>query len=57
MLENMRTRLGVIGELVAYLWNHKLWWLIPMVFMLLLFGILLIVAQGSSLAPFIYTLF
>lgn len=57
MLENMRTRLGVVGELVAYLWTHKLWWLIPMVFMLLLFGILLIVAQGSSLAPFIYTLF
>ena len=57
MLENMRTRLGVVGELLAYLWSHKLWWLIPMVIMLLLFGIDLIVAQGSSLAPFIYTLF
>jgi len=46
-----------MGELLAFLWQCKLWWLIPMVLVLLLFGLLLIFAQTSSIAPFIYTLF
>ena len=48
---------GVVGEIVAYLWQNKLWWLIPMVLVLLVFGGLLITAQSSALGPFIYTLF
>ncbi len=50
-------RFGIVGELLSFLWQRKLWWLIPMVLMLLLFGALLIFAQASSIAPFIYTLF
>jgi NAD/NADP transhydrogenase beta subunit len=51
------TRMGIVGELLAFLWQRKLWWLIPMMLVIVLFGVLLIFAQGSAVAPFIYTLF
>ena len=50
-------RPGTMGELLVFLWQQKLWWMIPMVVVLLLLGILLIFAQSSAIAPFIYTLF
>ena len=57
MFKNTRTRMGIVGELFGFLWQRKLWWLLPMIVMLLIFGILLVLAQGSAIAPFIYTLF
>jgi len=54
---NLRARAGIAGELVVFLWERKLWWLIPVVSVLLVFGMIMIFAQGSALAPFIYTLF
>ena len=57
MQGSILTRLGIIGELIAFLWQRKLWWLIPMILVIVLFGVLLIFAQGSAIAPFIYTLF
>ena len=54
---NVLVKLGIMGELMEFLWQQKLWWLIPMVVVLLGFGLLLILAQGSAIAPFIYTLF
>jgi hypothetical protein len=51
------TRLGIVGELLAFLWKRKLWWLMPMIVVIVLFAVLLIFAQGSAVAPFIYTLF
>ena len=53
----MMTNTGVVGEVIQFLWVRKLWWLIPMVTVLLLFGLLLIFASSSGVAPFIYTLF
>jgi hypothetical protein len=53
----MLTNTGVVGEVIHFLWARKLWWLIPMVSVLLLFGLLLIFASSSGVAPFIYTLF
>ncbi len=53
----MITNTGVAGEVIRFLWARKLWWLIPMVSVLLLFGLLLIFASSSGVAPFIYTLF
>jgi hypothetical protein len=50
-------RAGIFGELMAFLWKKKLWWMIPMIVILVLVGLLLIFAQSSALAPFIYTLF
>ena len=55
--KNALVKLGIMGELLEFLWQQKLWWLIPMVVVLLGFGLLLILAQGSAIAPFIYTLF
>lgn len=50
-------RFAVVNELFQFLWQQRLWWLIPMMIVLVLFGVLLIFAQSSPLAPFIYTLF
>ena len=41
----------------AYMRERKKWWLVPVIVVLLLVGALLIFAQGSALAPFIYTIF
>jgi drug/metabolite transporter superfamily protein YnfA len=54
---NMVNNLGVVGEFLKFMWDRKLWWLIPMVVVLLLFGFLLIFASASGIGPFIYTLF
>jgi drug/metabolite transporter superfamily protein YnfA len=55
--KNMTTNMGVVGDFLGFLWQRKLWWLIPMVTVLLLFGLLLIFASASGVGPFIYTLF
>ena len=54
---SMTSNVGIVGELLNFLWKRKLWWLIPMVTVLLLFGLLLIFASASGVGPFIYTLF
>lgn len=50
-------RLGVLGELLRFMWARKLWWLVPMMVVLVLLVAVLVFAQGSAVAPFIYTLF
>lgn len=57
LLEIAGRRFGIAGELLAFFWSNKRWWLLPMVLIMLLFGVLLILAQSSAIAPFIYTLF
>ena len=47
----------VIREFLMFLKEEKKYWLTPIVLVLLLFGLLLIFAQSSPVAPFIYTLF
>ncbi len=54
---SMQSNLGVVGELLGFLWKQKMWWLVPMVAVLLIFGLLLIFASASGIGPFIYTLF
>jgi hypothetical protein len=54
---SMSSNIGIVGQLLNFLWQRKLWWLIPMVTVLLLFGLLLIFASASGVGPFIYTLF
>jgi NAD/NADP transhydrogenase beta subunit len=56
-LKRAGERFEVVGEIFAFLWQRKLWWMIPMVFVILVVGVLLVLAQGSAIAPFIYTLF
>jgi len=58
MFNRAKSRIGIVAELFSFLWKRKLWWLVPMVVMLMLVGMLLIIASASpALAPFIYTLF
>ena len=47
----------IVSELWAFLRVRKKFWLAPILIMLLIFGGLIILAQGSAVAPFIYTLF
>ena len=49
--------IALARELFAYMGARKKWWLLPMLVVLLVFGGLLILAQGSGVAPFIYTVF
>ena len=48
---------GIVGELMRFLWKQRLWWLIPAIVVMLIFGLLLLFAQSTPLAPFVYTLF
>ncbi|OGO35244.1 MAG: hypothetical protein A2W35_11140 [Chloroflexi bacterium RBG_16_57_11] len=56
-LRSMKSNFVVVGELLGFLWQRKLWWLIPMIVILLMFGLLMIFASASGIGPFIYTLF
>ncbi len=48
---------GLVGELWQFMRVRKKWWLLPILVVLLALGALLVFAQGSALAPFIYTIF
>lgn len=50
-------RVGIAGELFSFFWRNKRWWLVPMLIILFLVGTLIVLAQSSAIAPFIYTLF
>jgi hypothetical protein len=49
--------MALIRELWAFMRERKKWWLAPVILVMVGIGTLLIVAQGSALAPFIYTIF
>ena len=51
------SKLAIFKEFWQFLKVRKKWWLTPVVVVLVLLGVLLVFAQGSALAPFIYTLF
>jgi len=46
-----------ITEFFEFLKVRKKYWLLPIILVLALFGILIVLSQGSTIAPFIYTLF
>jgi len=48
---------GVMAQLWAFLKIRKKWWLLPILLVLLLVGGMLVLAQGSALAPLIYPIF
>ncbi len=49
--------MSFLKELWFYMRSRKKFWLLPILIVMLLLGGLLILAQGSAVAPFIYTLF
>lgn len=57
ILNQLKSKFWIISELLAFLWVRRLWWMIPMVVVLLTFGLLILFTQSSALAPFLYPLF
>jgi LPS O-antigen subunit length determinant protein (WzzB/FepE family) len=53
----VKGRTKILVELFRFLWQRKLWWMIPIVTVLLLLGLLIFFTQSSAVAPFIYALF
>ena len=49
--------MNLVAELWAYMRARRKFWLLPLILVLLLFGGLLILAKGTVVAPFIYTIF
>jgi hypothetical protein len=49
--------IAFVRELLAYMGARRKWWLLPILITLLVFGGLLILAHGSAVAPFVYTVF
>lgn len=56
-LKNVKARMKIFSELWAFMKVRKKWWLGPIVFVLLVLSLLIVLTEGSALAPFIYTLF
>jgi hypothetical protein len=50
-------RFGVAGELIVYFMGHRRWWMLPLIIVVLLTGALVILAQSSAFAPFLYPFF
>jgi len=49
--------MAFLSEFLAFMRERKKYWLIPAMLVLVLFGGLLVLVEGSAVAPFIYTLF
>jgi hypothetical protein len=50
-------KLSILREFWSFLRIRKKWWLAPIVILLLTLGLILVLTEGSALAPFIYSLF
>ena len=53
----MNAKLSILKEFWSFLRVRKKWWLAPIVILLLTVGLILVLTEGSALAPFIYSLF
>lgn len=51
------SKISILNEFYHFMRERKKWWLVPIVISLVLFGALIILTEGSAIAPFIYALF
>ena len=51
------SKLSIFVELLDFMRHRKKWWLAPIIFFLIIFGALIVLTEGSAIAPFIYALF
>lgn len=49
--------LETLFELIKFIFKRKKYWMIPLILILFLFGLVIILGEGSAIAPFIYTIF
>ena len=57
VLHEIGGKFAIAGELISFLWHRKMWWAIPLVAVLLFFGLIIVVGSATGVGPFIYTLF
>lgn len=55
-MNNFLMKLGTFSELLRFLWKRKLWWLIPIIILIVLIGIFVILTASTGIAPFLYPL-
>jgi hypothetical protein len=51
------SKISILIEFWEFLKERKKWWLAPIIVFLVLFGLLIVITEGTAMAPFIYTLF
>ena len=51
------SKISILIEIFFFLKERKKWWLAPIVLSIMLFGTLIVLTEGSAIAPFVYTLF
>ena len=51
------SKLSILSEFWSFIKDRKKWWLAPIIIFLVLFGALIMLTEGSAIAPFIYALF
>ncbi|MDD5614057.1 MAG: DUF5989 family protein [Candidatus Omnitrophica bacterium] len=56
-IKKIKAKLSTVKELLSFLWENKLWWMMPIVIIFLLLGMFIWLAQSSAVVPFIYALF
>ncbi len=56
LLRKITAQSEELADLIHFLWKVKLWFLIPFILILILFGLLLVFAQTTGIAPFIYSI-
>ena len=57
VLREIADKFGIAGELLSFIWGRKMWWMLPLVVVLLFFGLVIVVGSATGVGPFIYTLF
>lgn len=56
-VSTMTGKFAIVAEFWQFMKERKKWWLGPIVIMLLLLGLLIVLTEGSAVAPFVYALF
>ena len=51
------SKVSILYEFWEFLKERKKWWLAPIIIFLVLFGTLIVLTEGTAIAPFIYTIF
>jgi hypothetical protein len=57
LFDNRREIMDFLKDMFEFFMQRKKYWLLPIILILLLFGVLIVLTSGSAIAPFIYTLF
>ncbi|MBI5375703.1 MAG: hypothetical protein HZA77_09720 [Candidatus Schekmanbacteria bacterium] len=56
-VKKAKSNVSIVSEFWYFMKERKKWWLGPIVFVLILLGLLIVFTEGSAVAPFIYALF